>query len=51
MAKGDSKVLCDEDEYSYDNLVELINGFDDFMSKEIAKFKELKRRHISSRII
>ena len=51
MAKGDYKVLCDEDEYSYDDLVELINGFDDFMSKEIAKFKELKRRHISSRII
>jgi hypothetical protein len=47
MAKGDSKVLNDEDEYSYDDLVELINGFDDFMSKERAKFKELKKRHTS----
>lgn len=47
MSKGDSKVLNDEDEYSYDDLVELINDFDDFMSKERAKFKELRKRHTS----
>jgi hypothetical protein len=47
MAKGDSKVLNDEDEYSFDDLVELINGFDYFMRKEREKFKELKKRHTS----
>ena len=47
MAKGDSKVLNDKDEYSHDDLVELINGFDDFIGKERAAFKELKKRHTS----
>jgi hypothetical protein len=44
MAKGDAKVLQDGklDEFSYDDLVDMLNGADEFMSKEKAKLRDLK---------
>ena len=44
MAKGGAKVTQDDelDELTYDDLVEMLNDTDQFMSKEKAKLKDLK---------
>ena len=44
MAKGGAKVQQDAelDELSYDDLVEMLNDADEFMTKEKAKLKDLK---------
>ena len=44
MAKGGDKVLQDGelDELTYDDLVEILNDTDEFMSKKKAKLKDLK---------
>ena len=49
MAKGGEKVLQDGelDELTYDNLVEMLNDADEFMSKEKAKLKNLKLKFTS----
>ncbi|PVH64300.1 hypothetical protein PAHAL_2G231700 [Panicum hallii] len=49
MAKGGAKVQQDDelDELSYDDLVEMLNDADEFMTKEKAKLKELKLKFTS----
>ena len=49
MAKGDAKVQQDGelDELSYDDLVEMINDADEFITKEKAKLKDLKLKFTS----
>ena len=49
MAKGGAKVQQDGelDELSYDDLVEMLNDADEFMTKEKAKLKDLKLKFTS----
>jgi FtsZ-binding cell division protein ZapB len=49
MAKGGAKVQQDDelDELSYDDLVEMLNDADEFMTKEKAKLKELRLKFSS----
>ena len=49
MAKGGAKVQQDGelDEFSYDDLVEMLNDADEFMTKEKAKLKDLKLKFTS----
>ena len=49
MAKGGAKVQQDDelDELSYDDLVEMLNDADEFMTKEKAKLKDLKLKFTS----
>ena len=52
MAKGGEKVLQDGelDELTYDDLVEMLNDADEFMSKEKAKLKDLKLKFSSLQV-
>ena len=52
MTKGGEKVLQDGelDELTYDDLVEMLNDVDEFMSKEKAKLKEVEI-HLTSSIL
>ena len=49
LAKGGAKVQQDGelDELSYDDLVEMLNDADEFMTKENAKLKDLKLKFAS----
>jgi hypothetical protein len=49
MAKGGAKVLQDGelDELTYDDLVDMLNDADAFMSKEKAKLRDLKLKYHS----
>ena len=48
MAKGGAKVLQDDEleNFSYDDLVEMLNDADEFMTKEKAKLKDLKLKDL-----
>ena len=49
MAKSGAKVQQDGelDEFSYDDLVEMLNDADEFMTKEKTKLKDLKLKFTS----
>ena len=47
MAKGESKVCDDDDEFSYDDLVDMVSNLDDLLGKMKGKYKDLKKEHIS----
>jgi predicted nuclease with TOPRIM domain len=46
MAKGDMKV-CEIDEFSYDDLVEMVSNLDDMLGDIKEKYKSLRKKHVS----
>jgi hypothetical protein len=46
MAKGEPKV-CEIDEFTYDDLVEMVSNLDDLLGDMKGKYKSLRKKHIS----
>jgi hypothetical protein len=46
MAKAEPKV-CDDDEFSYDDLVEMVSNLDDLLGDMKWKYRDLKKKHAS----
>jgi hypothetical protein len=47
MAKGEPKVCDDDDEFSYDDLVEMVSNLDDLLGDMKGKYRDLKKKHAS----
>jgi hypothetical protein len=46
MAKGEPKV-CKIDEFTYDDLVEMVSNLDDLLGDMKGKYKSLRKKHVS----
>jgi hypothetical protein len=46
MAKGELK-LCETDEFTYDDLVEMVSNLDDLSGEMKGKYKSLRKKHVS----
>jgi hypothetical protein len=46
MAKGEPKV-CKIDEFTYDDLVEMVSNLDDLLGDIKGKYKTLRKKHVS----
>jgi ATP-dependent protease HslVU (ClpYQ) ATPase subunit len=46
MAKGEPKV-CEVDEFTYDDLIEMVSNLDDLLGDMKGRYKKLKNKHIS----
>jgi hypothetical protein len=46
MAKGESKV-CESDEFTYDDLVEMVSNIDDLLGDMKGKYKSLRKKDVS----
>jgi hypothetical protein len=46
MAKGEPKV-CEIDEFTYDDLVEMVSNIDDLLNDMKGRYKNLKKKHVS----
>jgi hypothetical protein len=46
MAKGEPKV-CEIDEFTYDDFVEMVSNLDDLLGDMKEKYKNLKKKHVS----
>jgi hypothetical protein len=46
MAKGEPKV-CEIDEFTYDDFVEMVSNLDDLLGDMKGKYKNLKKKHVS----
>jgi archaellum component FlaC len=46
MAKGELKV-CEIDEFTYDDLVEMVSNLDDLLGNMKGRYKNLKKKHVS----
>jgi hypothetical protein len=46
MAKGEPKV-CKNNEFTYDDLVEMVSNLDDLLGNKKGRYKNLKKKHVS----
>jgi hypothetical protein len=46
MAKGELNI-CKIDNFTYDDLVEMVSNFDDLLGDMIGKYKSLRKKHVS----
>jgi hypothetical protein len=46
MAHGEPK-LCESDEFTYDDLVEVVSNLDDLLGDMKGKYKSLRKKHVS----
>jgi hypothetical protein len=46
MAKGEPNV-CEVDEFTYDDLVEMVSNIDDLLGNMNGRYKNLKKKHVS----
>jgi hypothetical protein len=47
IAKGEPKVCEDDNEFSYDDLVEMVSNLNDFLGDMKGKYRDLKKNHAS----